>query len=131
MSREDEMFSFTDDMEKPYLCKALPVRFLKHKKVFPLRLDKNEMTLVAENPEDIEALDAIRLATQFELNILKGRGDEIIRAIDRYYHAIDTAVDDIVDDISAVDDFDITKEGEDVDHLRDMASEAPIIRLVN
>lgn len=113
----------------PYICRGLPVKFLKNKAVLPLALDGDTLSVVAQDPEDVDTLDAIRLVTGFELKVFKGERDEIVNAIERYYDPTETTVGNIVDDISPDENGGAYEE--DVDHLVDMASEAPIIRLVN
>ncbi len=113
----------------PYICPGLPVKFLKNKAVLPLALDGDTLSVVAEDPEDVDTLDAIRLVTGFELKVFRGDRDEIVNAIERYYDSTETTVEKIVDDITP--DENGAAYEEDVDHLVDMASEAPIIRLVN
>ena len=122
-------FAFEDFPKEPYFCAKLPAKFLKYKGALPVSLDGNTLKVVLADTEDIDTLDAIRQVTGFELTVFKGRREDIEAAIDRIYSSDQATVEKIVGDITP-DDFGTVKE-EDIDHLRDMASEAPVIRLVN
>ncbi len=126
--KENGELRASDYPESPYICRELPARFLKNRAVFPLSLDSGVLTVVMEDTEDVDTIDALRLATGFDIKACRGRRNEIIEAVERYYESVDTTVDEIVEDMG---DEDASAEEEDVDHLRDIAQEAPIIRLVN
>jgi type IV pilus assembly protein PilB len=96
-------FSLSEYPKEPYICEALPVTFLRNKVIFPLSLKGDTLTLVAENPDDVDTIDAIRMATAFEVRIFKGKKDEIINAIERYYGTEDATVGKIIDDIPMVE----------------------------
>jgi general secretion pathway protein E len=120
--------SLADYTKEPYICESLPVKFLRNKAVLPLALDGGVLSVVIEDTEDVDTLDAIRLVSGLELKVCKGKREEILGAIDRFYGTGAATVDNIVGDISHTEGG---ESAEDVDHLVDMASEAPVIRLVN
>src|SRR3970040_634799 len=81
--------------------------------------------LVAD-PQDAYTLDAVRLATGREVRPLVALRSEIDDLVERWHGQGRSAMGAIGE----------TAEGEgsdldDVEHLRDLASEAPVIRLVN
>jgi general secretion pathway protein E len=53
-----------------------------------------------------------------------------LEAIHQLYGGSETTMEKIIEDIDSIPEYS-SEEEEDVDHLRDMASEAPVIRLVN
>ncbi|MEE8424090.1 MAG: ATPase, T2SS/T4P/T4SS family, partial [Thermodesulfobacteriota bacterium] len=130
ISNDVPELSFVDFPKRPYICEGLSVKFLKNKALLPAHLEDNTLTLIVEDPEDVDTLDAVRVATGFDLKIFKGKREEIERAIDKYYVASNT-VNEIVGGIAIGENGTFAGVEEDVDHLRDMASEAPIVRLVN
>ncbi len=105
----------------------LTLRFLKQQSVCPVGEDEWGIDLLAADPQDDYAADAVRLATGRPVRVKVGLRSEIADLIERYYgqgrSAMGTIVENLGDD-SAGDE-------EDVEHLRDLASEAPVIRLVN
>ncbi|HMB42644.1 MAG TPA: type II secretion system ATPase GspE [Luteimonas sp.] len=106
---------------------ALSLRFLKQYSVCPLAEDENCVTLLVADPQDSYAADAVALATGKSVRSNIGLRSEIADLIERYYgtgrSAMGTIVENIGDEGAGDED--------DVEHLRDLASEAPVIRLVN
>jgi general secretion pathway protein E len=119
-----------DFPEEPVLVNTLPIQFMKESKFIPARLIDKELTVIMSNPLDFYTINAIRLATDFEIRVLLGQENEILGAIERSYGSGVSSMEKIIEDIDSIPEY-RPEEEEDVDHLRDMASEAPVIRLVN
>ncbi len=110
------------------LLDALPLslRFLKQFHVCPLALQDGVLDLWLSDPQDPYAADAVRLAMGVPVRMHVGLRAEIDDLIERWYGQGRSAMGAIVE----------TADGEgsvvdDIEHLRDLASEAPVIRLVN
>ncbi|MBI2875696.1 MAG: type II secretion system ATPase GspE [Candidatus Tectomicrobia bacterium] len=117
--------------EAPYIIGTLPLKFMREHKVFPFRLKDNILSLVVQDPLDIYTLDAIRLATGFQLDLHLGRERDILEAIEQYYGSGATTMEKIIEDMQG-EEVPLSYESEeDVERLKDIASEAPVIRLVN
>ncbi len=104
----------------------LSLRFMKQFAVVPVADAGERVDVLMADPQDPYTLDAVRLATQRELRPLVGLRSEIGDLVERWHGQGRSAMGAIVE----------TAEGEagdvdDVEHLRDLASEAPVIRLVN
>ena len=124
-------FASQDDFPKePVLFDRLSVQFMKESEFIPSRLTDNTLTVIMSNPLDFYTIDAIRLATNYEVHVLAGRENEILEAIERSYGVGATSMDKIIEDTETVPEY-RGEDEENVDHLRDMASEGPVIRLVN
>jgi len=117
--------------ENPYRCNNLSYKFLKQNKIFPLSLKDNVLSIAVADPRDVYTLDAIRLATGHQLEIYLSTERDILESLEKYYGAGVDSMEEIIEDIETTDLGALPGEEEDVDHLRDMASEAPVIRLVN
>ena len=116
---------------EPMLFNHLSIQFMKESKFIPASLKNNILTVIMSNPADYYTLDAIRLATKHEIKVLLGEGAEILKAIERVYGAGAVSMEKIIEDIDRIPEYRGEDEEENVDHLRDMASEGPVIRLVN
>ncbi len=112
------------------LVNNLSIQFMKESRFIPARLVDKELTVIMSNPLDYYTIDAIRLATNSEIRVLAGRESDILWAIDQYYGSGVTSMEKIIEDMESIPDYQAEDE-ENVDHLRDMASEGPVIRLVN
>jgi general secretion pathway protein E len=104
----------------------LSPRFLKQQHVVPVREGEDGLALVVADPADPYPLQAVQLAAGKPVALRIGLRSEIDDLIERYYGTGRSAMGTIVENLdgsAAVED--------DVEHLRDLASEAPVIRLVN
>ncbi len=116
-----------DYPEIPILEERVSTRFLKEARVMPLREDEDSLELAMVNPEDTYVLDAFRLITHRAIRPRLAPPSELDAALDRLYSA-DRTIDRIVSDIAVSGE---EEESGDLQHLKDQASEAPVIRLVN
>ncbi|MBX3701151.1 MAG: type II secretion system ATPase GspE [Dokdonella sp.] len=103
------------------------IRFLKHHHVCPIGETEQDVTVLVADPADSFPLQALRLATGREVKLSIGLRSEIDDLIERYYGSGRSAMGSIVESLSE----DATRSEDDIEHLRDLASEAPVIRLVN
>ncbi|MDG4596971.1 MAG: type II secretion system ATPase GspE [Candidatus Contendobacter sp.] len=103
-------------------------RFLKESRIIPLFEDDQGLTVAMSNPTDDYVLAALRLATGKSITPRVGIPSELDAAFERLYGGGRSAMGQIVDAIGLADN--LTDE-EQIQHLKDLASEAPVIRLVN
>ncbi|MBE1159410.1 type II secretion system ATPase GspE [Dyella acidiphila] len=104
----------------------ISVRFLKQQHVVPVRSGDEGLALVVSDPADPYPLHAVRLASGRDVSLSIGLRSEIDDLIERYYGQGRSAMGTIVENLDGS-----AAEEDDVEHLRDLASEAPVIRLVN
>jgi general secretion pathway protein E len=103
------------------------VRFLKHHHICPIGESENEVTLLVADPADRFPVQALELATGRIVKLNIGMRSEIDDLIERYYGSGRSAMGTIVENLTD----DNNRSEDDIEHLRDLASEAPVIRLVN
>ncbi len=103
---------------------ALSPRFLRQFRCLPLSREDHTITLAMADPLDVETIAAVRHCTGLKISTVLAPEQEIVDAIDKYYG--ESAARSEADF-----DFQAGEMSEDLEHLRDMASEAPVIRLVN
>ena len=99
----------------------LPADFLRTHRAYPLRLDDTGLTVALANPDDGFVIKALGLATGLAIHPCVALASDIDRAM----AATEEAPEDTDGTGFAAD------AGDFVEHLKDMASEAPVIRLVN
>ena len=104
---------------------ALGVKFMKQFHVVPVALDADGVDVLLADPQDPYVLDAVRLASGREPRPAVALRSEIDELIERWHGQGRSAMEGIVENAEGEAGFD------DVEHLRDLASEAPVIRLVN
>jgi general secretion pathway protein E len=116
-----------DFPETPPPNVQLSVRFLKHYHVVPIGETETEVKLLVADPADHYPVEAVELATGRKVSLNVGLRPEIDDLIERFYGQGRSAMGSIVESLSD----DNSRSEDDIEHLRDLASEAPVIRLVN
>jgi len=102
---------------------GLSYRFLRQSRAFPVALNDSVLTVAMADPMDFETVAAIRSFSGLQIQTALAAEQEVVDAVDKHYADGERQV--------------LSGGGEDeealadLEHLRDMASEAPVIRLVN
>ncbi|QIL21480.1 type II secretion system ATPase GspE [Thermomonas sp. HDW16] len=104
---------------------ALGLKFMKQFHVVPVAVDADGIDVLLADPQDAYVLEAVRLASGREPRPAVALRSEIDELIERWHGQGRSAMEGIVEGAEGEESFD------DVEHLRDLASEAPVIRLVN
>jgi general secretion pathway protein E len=102
---------------------GLSARFMRQSRFFPLAVQDSTLTIAMADPLDFETIAAVRAFSGLRIETALASEQEILDAIDKHYgEAARQTLEGETDAAQAT---------EDLEHLRDMASEAPVIRLVN
>ncbi len=114
----------------------LPVslKFLKEYVVFPLEKKDGTLVVVMADPFDFCTIDDLRTLSKCEnVEVCVGREEEILNALGNLYGTGESAIDRIIGGIEDDEELeDISSlDSDDPEHLRDLAQEAPVIKLVN
>src|SRR5476649_740439 len=105
---------------------ALTERFMRHYQVVPMGWAQGGLRVLAANPAHLYPFQALAYACQVPVWLAIGPRTEVDTLIERYYGQGRSAMGTIVENLDGS-----AAEEDDVEHLRDLASEAPVIRLVN
>ncbi len=117
--------------ETPPVNGRLSAKFMKQYRFLPLALEGDTLRLVMADPGDTVTIEEIELITGYRVVPCRGEEQEILAAVDRFYGE-SSSIRKIVEDMDgAGEEAAETGSDADVDHLRDLASEAPVIRMVN
>ena len=108
----------------PPLPERVPAAFFRAHRILPLDLRDDELQVVMATPQDEFARRALHLATGLRIVPAIGLESEIDAALARALEPADL-------EAAAGDEAAGAEAGDFVEHLRDLASEAPVIRLVN
>ncbi|MEF3076594.1 type II secretion system ATPase GspE [Methylobacter sp. Wu1] len=109
------------------LPESISLRFLKQNHVIGIKNSGEAITVTMMDPEDQFVIDALRLATGKEIIPKVGLLSEIDAALEIQYGEGRSQMERIVDNLQ----FEDTAGEEDLEHLKDLASEAPVIKMVN
>ena len=111
----------------PELERMLPPRFMREAHLVPLFEEAGRIVIAVADPTDTFNQDAAAMACGMPVTVWVGLPSEIDAAIERLYGEGRSAMGEIVENLGGGE----AGGEEDIEHLRDMASEAPVIRLVN
>jgi general secretion pathway protein E len=111
----------------PLLSDQISAEFLQRAQVIPLSETEDTVVVAIADPLDDFAAEAVRLALGKTVVRHVGVSTEIEAARRRTYADTSTSMGQLVE---AIGDEEALEQG-DVEQLRDLASEAPIIRVVN
>jgi general secretion pathway protein E len=133
------------ELRLPYIKKGqypksgLPVEgltitetFLREKIIFPLQLKEDTLIVAVYDPFDLYTIEDLKVSLEKNIRIVLSSEQDILESIETYYggeggSAMNRMVGDVQDDdLHGLDSLDDSTE-----HIRDMASEAPVIKLVN
>ncbi len=123
------MLEREDYPEKPVLLEGVSMFFLRKHAVLPIQVDSGEVRVVVNNPMDLPILNIVsNYFGGMELKLCVGQREEIRNAIDRLYGTAAREAEE-----QSRDGITIGSDGfeEDLEHLKGLAQEAPIVRLVN
>ncbi|WP_448125265.1 type II secretion system ATPase GspE [Pseudomonas veronii] len=105
---------------------ALTERFMRHYQVVPMGWAHGGLRVLAANPAQHYPFQALAYACDVPVWLAIGPRTEVETLIERYYGQGRSAMGTLIENLD--------EQGgalEDIEHLKDMASEAPVIRLVN
>jgi general secretion pathway protein E len=102
---------------------SMAPRFLRQCRFLPVAIEDHTLSVAMADPLDFETISAIRGFTGMKIAPQIASEAEILDAIDKYYGEAEKE--------SAELEGRAGEAQEDLEQLRDMASEAPVIRLVN
>ncbi|HJZ99689.1 MAG TPA: ATPase, T2SS/T4P/T4SS family, partial [Candidatus Solibacter sp.] len=101
---------------------GLSHRFLRQCRAYPVSLVDNVLTIAMADPLDFETAGALRTFSGLEIRTALASEQDVLDAIERHFGETESP--------ALAEGFDADAE-ENLEHLRDMASEAPVIRMVN
>ena len=109
--------------DSPLLEGRINPAFLRQVRAIPYSEDGTSIAIAMANPLDGEAIEALSFALRRPIQVAAAAASEIEAAWEKLYNGGGTR-----NDAAPESNADLT---DDVERLRDMASEAPVIRFVN
>jgi general secretion pathway protein E len=141
---EDEMLSaLSSQLGLQYLKfsefpKTIPnvpyptVKFMKQYKFVPIGAEDNVLKVAVSDPLNEYVIDTLQFFSKKSIEIFLSSENDIMEAIEQYFGSsvqMTSIMEGMREEESETEEIDELQE--DVHHLRDMAFEAPIVKLVN
>ncbi len=135
VAMRDVMDALSDQLQVPLISidspppvtpetEGLSPRFLRQFRCMPVAMRDSTLTLAMADPLDFETIATVRSVTGLKVDRALVAEQEVLDAVDKYYGE---RPEEAAAELETADGA----LSEDLEHLRDMASEAPVIRLVN
>ena len=105
------------------LSDVLSARYLREHKVLPLAVDGQRLVLAAADPGHTAAINAVQLAAGRSIELRVAPAEDIDAAIDRFRPPEEAQAAAELPSGGEADD--------DIEHLKDLALGAPVVRFVN
>jgi general secretion pathway protein E len=112
---------------EPPALEHVSVEYMRSARILPVGLADGLLRLAMADPGDTTTIEAVEQVTGFTVEPVLVRPRDLLERFDAIYGEGEGGGDGDGDSGVEV----LTEDEEDVEHLRDMASEAPVIRLVN
>jgi general secretion pathway protein E len=121
-----ELLRANEIPDSPPVIDRLSVDYMRSARILPVRNENGSVVLAMADPGDASVIENVEVVTGLRVHPVLVRARDLAERFEAIFGATDAG--------EAGDDggLEVLKEDEeDVEHLRDMASEAPVIRLVN
>ena len=105
---------------------GLSERFMRENQLLPLRVENGLLPLAMADPFNLYLINAVAMARGLKVEPRVALGSEIVQVLDQVYGEGQSQMGDILADVTPSEE-----QEESVEELMDMASGAPVIRLVN
>lgn len=117
-----------DEYPDAPVVEGVSAKFLRHTHVLPLADTADALVLAMADPLDTSPIRSLELFCNKPVSVRVAAPSDLEIAYERIYGSSKGAIGALVDEIEETGD---SIADEDVSRLRDLASEAPVIRLVN
>ncbi|RMF23278.1 MAG: type II secretion system protein GspE [Deltaproteobacteria bacterium] len=111
--------------DSPPVLEDLSVEYMRAARILPLRAEDDRIVLAMADPGDGAVIENVELVTGKRVEPVLVRARDLAERFERLFGGVEEPE-------TGPEGIEVLKEDEeDVEHLRDLASEAPVIRLVN
>src|SRR5262245_54038071 len=109
----------------------VPIAFYRQQKVFPIACTESGVKVAVSDPLNLQPLDDLAVFLGSPVEPVLSSERELMAAINRFFDRETGSTEQVMQDLAGEDLGAIANEIEETDDLLDLASEAPVIRLVN
>jgi general secretion pathway protein E len=119
------------DNVDPALITKVPISYYKQHRLFPIRFEGHILKVAMSNPLDLQPLDDLGTILGHPVEPVLCPDREVLNAINIFYDREADSAEQVIQGLDTEDLGVLTGEIEETQDLLDLATEAPIIKLVN
>ncbi len=112
--------------DSPPVVEELSVEYMRSARILPIRVEDGRLVLAMADPGDGSVIENVELVTGKRVVPVLVRQRDLTEHFERLFGGVEPSENGVEGGIEV-----LKEDEEDVEHLRDLASEAPVIRLVN
>jgi len=126
-----------DDIDIPAeVIEKVPAQMAKTYRIVPIEYNKerNELSIVLDNPDDFRATDDLSTLTGFRVNAKITDSEALENALTKYYEAQEENINELIGEIqgdSFLAEFDGRNQSIDLDELKELSESNPVKKLLN
>lgn len=99
--------------------------------IVPIRIKGDIVTIAVSDPLNMRIADELRFVTGLNIKMVMAKEEDIAKAIDRYYGEEEESLGDVINEAKKTSGKAIVSAEKDVDKLKEIASQAPVVKLLN
>ncbi len=100
--------------------------------IFPVRLEKDTLTVALSDPRNLRVMDDLRFITGMNIRFVIAPEEKIRSSIERFYGEGEESLGEVINEAQKVAGLKkVSEEAQDADTLKEMASQAPVVKLLN
>ncbi len=119
------------DIKPDKFTSSLPESFLKENNCIPMKCENGVLLVATSDPLNSEILNEIAVISGCGVRAVVSPGEEISRAIESFSNFHAETAESMIRDMSEVEPGSAARVYDEQEDLLDMASKAPVIKLVN
>ncbi len=121
----------TVEVESDSLSPAIPESFLRENNCVPVGLENGVVTVATSDPLNTEVLNEMAVVLGAPVKVVAASGEEIGRALDEFSVSHVDSAESMIRDMKGAEVEAGPQSIEEAEDLLDLASKAPVIKLVN
>jgi len=99
--------------------------------IVPLKIEGTVVVVAVSNPLNMKLADDLRFVTGLNIKMVIAKEEDIKKAVERYYGEEEESLGDVIDEAKKTSGKTAIKGEGDVDKLKEIASQAPVVKLLN
>lgn len=99
--------------------------------IVPIRTEGESVVVAVSDPLNMKLADDLRFVTGLNIKMVIARDEDIKKAVERYYGEEEESLGDIINEAEKTSGKSIVKGKGDIDKLKEIASQAPVVKLLN
>ncbi len=114
----------------PFIVEGISSRFIRENRIVPFEVKDNTLRVLMADPREA-VVDALQVAVPFQIEVCLAEPSQIEEYLAKVYGQESQDINQIIENLDDGDFRFIREDEDDIGHLKDLASDAPIIKLVN